>query len=347
VPERHRFVVIAAAAAMLFAVTVKDTLSQGLLEARQRAAVGPGVRNAHAMVFDPRRERVLMFGGADATSVRGDLWSWDGARWTLDPRSGPSPRTFPAMAWDAARGEAVLFGGRRVLFGTEKDRDTFLTDTWLLRTSGWHRAAASGPPPRAEAGIAHDPSRGVVVLFGGYNDAGGKTNRLGDTWEWDGSRWEQKADSGPSPRNGVAMAYDDGARRVVLFGGSGGPRSDTWAWNGRRWQAIVTNQVPGAFNSLIRYDAGHRQLVRTTGWNGRERVADTWILDGTEWRLATSEGPVARNHSALAFDAARRALVLFGGHDGERVFGDVWEWDGTRWQERLAITPEVRLNNGH
>jgi hypothetical protein len=47
----------------------------------------------------------------------------------------------PAFVWDAARGEAVLFGGRQVLFGREGQQDTCLSDTWVLRNDGWHRIA--------------------------------------------------------------------------------------------------------------------------------------------------------------------------------------------------------------
>jgi hypothetical protein len=338
----QRVLIAATIVAALAVVTAQDSAT-----ARDRRITGPGVRNAHAMVFDSVRERVVMFGGADAAAVRGDMWTWNGAQWQRDPSTGATPRTFPAMAWDEARREAVLFGGRRVLFGTDKDRNTFLGDTWLLGKAGWRRASPGGPPPRAEAGIAFDTHRAVVVLFGGYNDEGGTTNRLGDTWEWNGVEWKLRSTTGPAARSGVGMAYDPSLRRVVLFGGNGGPRSDTWAWNGTRWEQMATNTVPGVFNSLLAYDAARGQLVRTTGWNGRARTSDTWVLENALWRLVTSEDPPARNHSAVSFDSKRNRLVLFGGHDGDRVFGDVWEWDGSRWSERLSVAPQLRVNNGH
>jgi hypothetical protein len=248
--------------------------------------------------------------------------------------------------WDAARAEAVLFGGRRVLFGRGQG-DTCLADTWVLRGDGWHRRADGGPPPRSEAGSAYDRNRGVVVLFGGYNDIGGTITRLGDTWEWDGQRWTLRAEAGPAPRSGVAMAYDDRLRRVVLFGGNGGPRSDTWTWDGSRWEPVSTPDVPGRFNSLAQYDEARQRVVRTTGWNGTARVQETWLFDGARWSLVASDGPTARNHSAVAFDRRRRRLVLHGGHDGSFVFGDTWEWDGSQWTERLRVERRRRVDNGH
>jgi hypothetical protein len=310
-------------------------------------AAGPGVRNAHGMVFDVRRGVTVMFGGADASRVRDDTWSWDGRRWVLEPWRGPGPRTFPAMVWDAARGQALLFGGRRVLFGREEDRNTFLGDTWALGRQGWRPLDVSGPSPRAEAAVAFDAARGVVVLFGGYNDNGGATNRLGDTWEWNGSRWTLRATDGPAPRNGAAMTWDPKTGDAVLFGGSGGPRADTWAWNGVRWRQLTSHPTPGRFNSVAAFDAARGQIIRTTGWNGRERVRDTWVLSARGWELASSEGPPARNHSALTYDSARARLVLFGGHDGTNVFGDVWEWDGVAWRERFAWPSQRRVENGH
>ena len=311
------------------------------------APAGPGVRNAHAMVYDERRDAVVLFGGADAGTVRADTWAWNGNRWNSLDIPGPSPRTFPALAWDAARAEAVLFGGRKVLFGLEGQGDTCLSDTWVLRKDGWHLVAQAGPPPRSEAGMAYDRGRRVVVLFGGYHDVAGEITRLGDTWEWDGTAWHLRQRTGPAARSGMAMAYDEALGRVVLFGGNGGPRSDTWTWDGTRWEQVNTPVTPGRFNSLAQYDSIRRRLVRTTGWNGRERVRETWLFDTSRWLLATSDGPAARNHSAVAFDRRRGRLVLHGGHDGPFVFGDTWEWDGRNWHERLRGTPQRRLDNGH
>jgi hypothetical protein len=299
------------------------------------------------MIFDADRGATLLFGGADASSVRGDTWTWDGRRWRQVPISGPEARTFPAFVWDARRQEALLFGGRRVLFGRDGDRDTTFSDTWTLAGNSWRKRDVPAPPPRTEAGVAYDADRGVVVLFGGYNDAEGKTTRLGDTWEWDGVRWVRRADTGPAPRSGVAMAYDPRLKRVVLFGGNGGPRSDTWTWDGNRWDQVITPDTPGRFNSLAQYDAARNQLVRTTGWTGKERVAETWLFNGREWWLASRQGPRTRNHSALAFDARRGRLVLHGGHDGTFVFGDTWEWDGAKWRQRGWTTPQRRVENGH
>jgi hypothetical protein len=304
------------------------------------------VRNAHAMAYHDGRRTVMLFGGADASEVRGDLWEWDGHRWQQLAADGPPPRTFPAMAYDRARHRLVLFGGNRVLFGDGREQHTFLADHWEWSAAGWQEIRDPTPPARAEAGMAYDEARRRIVLFGGHRMAGGERTRLNDTWEWDGATWIKVATMGPSPRNGAALAYDPEHRRTILFGGNG-PSGETWEWDGRRWREIEPALNEGLFNSAMAFDRKRRQLIRFGGWNGDARVGDTWAFDGERWRQLDVTGPAPRNHAAVAYDSRRERLVLFGGHDGDRVFGDTWEWDGRRWSHLAAAAPRMRIANGH
>jgi hypothetical protein len=302
------------------------------------------VRNGHGMVADSVGGRVVLFGGADNRRVLNDLWAWDGQGWQCLAVGGPSPRTFPAMAYDAARREIILFGGNRVLFGDDTMPAATLGDMWVRDSAGWRQRAGRLPPRRAEASMAYDPVRRRVVLFGGYDLHDGRLVRLGDTWEWDGQVWRQVAAVGPTPRHGAAMAYHAGMQRVVMFGGNGAS-GETWTWDGRHW-TLVAGDVPGRYNaSMAESDDG--QLLRFGGWDGTTRTDDTWQLVGPRWRAMSTPGPSARNHATLIHDPVRRVTVLFGGHDGDSVFGDLWEWDGTRWTRRLATPPRRREDNGH
>jgi len=332
------------------------TAFAGLANARATSSAGPpaldpsglGVRNAHAMIFDERQKKVLLFGGADASTVRGDTWEWlpDARSWRLVTNDGPGPRTFPAFAYDAARGEAIVFGGNRVLFGKGDETDTFLGDTWRLRRGRWQRVDVAGPLPRAEAAIAYDRDRRRIVLFGGHRTLAGRRERFADTWEWDGQRWVEVATEGPSSRNGAAMAYDERRHRTVLFGGPG-PSNETWEWDGRRWSQQPSGHVPGRFNPSMIYDTARRVIVRFGGWTGKTRVDDTWTRTDDRWMLATVQGPPARNHAAFAYDRVQERGVLFGGHDGDNVFGDTWEWTGDAWIRVAFTPPQRRIDNGH
>lgn len=307
---------------------------------------GVDVRNAHAMFYDAASERVILFGGADACRVRGDTWAWDGARWSFVTSEGPSPRTFPSVAYDTGREEAILFGGNAVLFGSDESPPRFLDDTWRWRGSAWRRVPTSGPSPRAEAAMAVDPERGRVVLFGGYRLEGGETVRLGDTWVWEGDAWRELAVAGPAARNGAVLVHSPPHGGLVLFGGSGA-RNDTWLFDGERWTPLAVEPPTGIFNPSAAYDPSTRATLRFGGWNRERRVDETWLLAGDGWRRLDVGGPPPRNHAAMAYDGSRRRVVLFGGHDGERVFGDTWEWDGTGWNLVADAPPKARVDNGH
>jgi hypothetical protein len=112
------------------------------------------------------------------------------------------------MAYDALRGEVVLFGGNRVLFGDSASPPAMLGDTWLLRDDGWIRVSGSGPMPRAEAAAAHDVRRRRTVLFGGR-----VTSPLG---------------THPVGHAGPARAQRSLSLRIAVFGSRGrvlpGPR---------------------------------------------------------------------------------------------------------------------------
>ena len=307
-----------------------------------------GVRNGHATTFDASRGRVILYGGADASTVTADTWEWDGDRriWRRLGVDGPGPRTFPAFAYHERAHHAVLFGGNRVLFGKPDDTNTFLGDTWIWQRGRWSRVDVPGPGPRAEAAVAYDQRRARVVLFGGYLRTPSGTVRLGDTWEWDGARWVQVASDGPSPRNGAAMAYDARRQRVLLFGGSGASR-ETWEWDGDRWLQRDAGEVDGRFNPAMTFDRARGLIVRFGGWTGKTRVDDTWTLGGGHWSRLGVVGPPARNHASFTYDNRRRRAVLYGGHDGENVFGDTWEWDGADWHPMALQPPQRRVDNGH
>lgn len=73
--------------------------------------------------------------------------------------------------------------------------------------------------------MAYDSARGVCVLFGGWNGS----DRLGDSWEWDGNAWIERMTGGPSPRIGHTLAFDTARNMVTLFGGDvNGLNGETW-----------------------------------------------------------------------------------------------------------------------
>jgi Galactose oxidase, central domain len=197
----------------------------------QVATTGPSVRNGAAMVFDSGRGVAVLFGGYDGTNRLGDTWEWSGTAWTQRSAGGasdPQPRIDTAMAYDAARGVCVIFGGN--------GPTTYLGDTWewngaagtwTLRSAG----GAGAPEPRSRCGFTYDSSRHVTLMFGGEEPSANGNN---DLWQWDGSAWTQidTASGQPGVRWNAPMVYDSVHGNAVLFSGIQGSSvtllDDTW-----------------------------------------------------------------------------------------------------------------------
>ena len=131
---------------------------------------------------------------------------------------------------------------------------------------------AVSPPVRYQHALAYDSARGKVVLFGGY---GYPPYLLSDTWEWDGSAWNQRTPAvSPPARYDHALAYDSARGRVVLFGGDDSryALSDTWEWDGNTWtQRTLAVSPPARSAHSLAYDSARGRVVLFGGWD-----SETW-----------------------------------------------------------------------
>jgi hypothetical protein len=110
----------------------------------------------------------------------------------------------------------------------------------VVALTGWLLVGAAvaapqfvqGPTARYAAAMAYDSVREVVVLFGGNSSGQWPAGALGDTWEWNGSAWNQRTSgTSPSPRAHGAMTYDSARGVTVFFGGyNGSTLGETWEW---------------------------------------------------------------------------------------------------------------------
>jgi hypothetical protein len=236
-------------------------------------SLGPSPRYGHSAAYDPRRNRVVLFGGTDGTLFLGDTWEWDGAAWTLHtPSTSPVARRGAYMAWHGGRGRVILFGGGDLA-------SLYLNDTWEWDGTNWIPVTtASSPAPRRSGHMTYDAARDRCVLFGGQTTA---SIRLADVWEFDGVDWLPRATTqSPTPRIYAPLAYDARRRQVVLFGGSHGSHglADTWT---------LEPQFPASFTA---YGSG------CPGSNGVPQLAATpgqlpWL--GTTLGLTVTPVPGA------------------------------------------------------
>ena len=91
------------------------------------------------------------------------------------------------MAFDAADGQVVLFGGVSGV-GSEY---RLLNDTWTWDGARWTQQQPSTPPaPRIGSAIDFDAAAQAVLLFGG-NSFQPPNQVLADTWMWHGGAWTE------------------------------------------------------------------------------------------------------------------------------------------------------------
>ena len=192
------------------------------------------------------------------------------------------------------------------------------------------------PVSRRRHALAYDAARGRVVLFGGSipsTRVGGSQEPQPDTWEWDGTRWAQLADTGPAARWDHAMAYDaprQGGALRRLGVRPAARRRDLGV--GRVDQDLATDdQRTGA-----RYATRWRTTPAAAGsssWRDAGTVAltDTWEWDGSTWSQRATAGP---SFGTIAFDAARARTVLFDG-------ASTWQWNGLAWSSAATPGPAV------
>jgi hypothetical protein len=249
------------------------------------SGVPPSPREGHAAIYDPLRDRVLVFGGqTDAFTMSNEVWalSLSGEpAWERIVTTGAAPdaRTHHTAIYDPTHDRMIIHGG----VGS-----WYKTDVWALSLSGqprWTLLDPTGTPgARFEHSAIYDPIRERMVVFGGLDPRLGSGNdvwalSLGET-----PAWSPITPTGIEPAGRAAHeAIHDPARdRMVVFGGfsyspGASPGSEAWAFS----------------------------------------------LDHSEWTLLQPAGmapSATRFHSAVFDPVADRMLVI-----GGNASNDVWE----------------------
>jgi hypothetical protein len=261
-------------------------------------------------------------------------WDYDGVRWT--ERRGiamPPPRRDMMLAFDAARGRVVLFGGTAAV-----GPNYYLTDTWEWDGAVWsQRAPAVVPQWRRSAAIAFDAARSVTLMFGGD----GQTGFRQDTWAWDGTAWTQRGPVvRPSARMGAAMAFDPALGQCVLHGGlsAAGLVGDLWRYDGVVWAPVTTtNPGPVLYQHGLHHDAARGELLALGG-----TPLVLHALAAATWRSVPVPDPVLVSSSpgAATIDPGTGGVVRFGS-----LFGNETQvWNRRAWASlRPPISPPGRL----
>ncbi len=270
----------------------------------------------------------LLFGGEQANGLLPDTYVISNGTWQRRVSLlNPAFRRAGQLAFDGARGDNVMFGGRDVLGNA-------LGDTWVFASNQWSYRPTPSPTARFGHRMCFDAARGVVVLFGGKDAA---QALLADTWTWNGTAWSQAATAvSPVARHEHGVAYDASRRTVVLFGGesANGLRSDVWDWDGMNWFEVFPLPVNGLpFGPVARkqhamgFDAVAERVVVFGGdCGGTGESSDAWAFDGLAWVGLTpaSVHPPVLARSTVASSPSGRMCVT-GGVSGGLYRNEVWE----------------------
>jgi hypothetical protein len=167
-----------------------------------------------AMAYDEELERIVLVGPG--------TWLWDGAEWQ-EMSGGDGPTGPGNMAYDRARHQIIWMPyPEPPIYGSTR------AETWIMDSRGWSRCLSqSAPSGRARFGLTYDEAAERIVLYGGdawyCHSWGYGVWPLGDTWEWDGREWVERATDfttwgypwGPGPA--TLLAYFAPQRETLLY----------------------------------------------------------------------------------------------------------------------------------
>lgn len=124
----------------------------------------PGARTGTAMAFDPVRNVAVLGGGSNGL-VNGyyeDTWEWDGVDWVeRTPLRERSPLAYHEVAFDAARGRLLAFGGlRNVLLATTSEYGAYTL------APSFEEYGSGCPGSAGMPGVA--PNRRCLPWIGGH-----------------------------------------------------------------------------------------------------------------------------------------------------------------------------------
>ena len=211
------------------------------------------------------------------------------------------------------------------------------------------------PPGRTEASLSYDPERSVAVLFGGtssWTQING-WNTIDDTWEWDGTDWNQiDPQHSPSARYAASMAFDEKRGITVLFGGlkpdPAGQNmfyDDTWEWDGKDWNEVVPPIRPPARQDAVMFFEPTRGITVIYGgyyFDSKTQtnvfLDDAWGWDGKNWLELDFTERRRNSSSAIVYDPIRQLPLLM---DAEGL----WSWQVSGWVPLgFADNPPGRWN---
>ena len=179
-----------------------------------RPSTVPGCAQT-GMDFDGNLGHILLLAsasGTDDSAIENVSWEFENGTWVQLAATSSFDRSSPMMMYDSTDRETVLFGGFDLSCGCQN-----LADTWVFRQGAWTEIyPAQSPGARNEAGIADDPVRGGLLMFGGHY----AYVYYNDTWLFHNGSWTLlNTPVAPTYRWAMQMDLDPLTDQEILFGG--------------------------------------------------------------------------------------------------------------------------------
>jgi len=186
----------------------------------------PSARYLTSMIYDPVRDRVVVFGGKSfGGQYFNEVWAlplsgpptWQ----QLAPGPGPSPRYAHVATYDPANDAMVVYGGG--------NQGGSMSDVWQLSLAGspaWTQLHPVGAAPALLSPAAiYDPATRRVVIYGGYTITNGNPIYTSNTQllslKSDPPLWiaMHPVGTAPAARAGAASTFNTDTRRMLVAGG--------------------------------------------------------------------------------------------------------------------------------
>jgi len=230
----------------------------------QMQDMGPPGRSEHALCYDPRRGRTVLFGGAGEHGVLGDTWEWDGELWTQMADDGPPAGAVYALAYDVAHQYVLLFS----FANNEHPHGS----TWAWDGATWTQLDDAGAG--SGTGImAYDGNEGRILLC--TDSAGEPAPQPGPpTFAWTGNAWQQISHLGVHINSAGAQMAFDGKETILYLPGM----AQTWSWSNLRW---IERQDMGPTRGLGKSMVGDTKRNQCVVFGKESAPGDapeTWIM---------------------------------------------------------------------